>query len=140
MTEPSTQFARKRHPALQGLRIVVVEDDRDSREMLEELLRYEGAEVEAAGDATSGLAAVVRSRPDVLLSDIGLPGEDGWSLLRRCRDLTPSGERTPAIAITALMSPEDRARSLAAGFDEHVCKPLNFNQLVQKILNFTGRN
>jgi CheY-like chemotaxis protein len=125
-------------PLLQGLRILVVEDEQDSRELLDELLRYEGAEVETAADAASGFEALVRFEPEVLLSDIGLPGEDGYSLIRRCRGLPNQGQ-VPAIAVTAFCRPQDQARSLAAGFNDHVCKPLDVGDLVQRILRLTGR-
>lgn len=124
---------------LSGLRVVLVEDDADSREMLEELLTYEGALVESAEDAASGLAAIARFKPAVLLSDIGLPGEDGYSLMRRCRSLPSSEATVPAIAVTAFSRPEDKARSRAAGFDDHVTKPLDLGDLVQRILRVTGR-
>jgi len=135
----ASQSLRPSPPLLQGLRVLVVEDEDDSRELLDELLSYEGAHVETASDAASGFAALVRFKPAVLLSDIGLPGEDGYSLIRRCRGLSVDEGHIPAIAVTAFCRPEDRARSLAAGFDDHICKPLDLGDLVQRILRIAGR-
>jgi CheY-like chemotaxis protein len=131
-----TENAQPALLSLQGLRILVVEDDDDSRELLEEFLGHEGAEVETAGDAAAGFAALVRFKPAVLLSDIGLPGEDGHAFIRRCRNL-PSAEQLPAIAVSAYCRPQDQAKSRAAGFDDHICKPLDLGALVKSILRLT---
>jgi len=133
------QASRVAPPSLQGLRVLVVEDDDDSREMLEELLSYEGAEVETAADAAAGLAALLQFKPNVMLSDIGLPGEDGYSLMRRCRRLQLAEARVPAIAVTAFCRSQDKAESRAAGFNDHVSKPLDLGDLVRRILRVIGR-
>lgn len=123
---------------LSGLRVLVVEDDDDSRDLLGEYLQSEGASVETAPDAACGMEALLRFKPAVLLSDIGMPGEDGLSFMRRCRQLPHADERgVVAIAVTAYCRPEDRARTLAAGFDEYVPKPLDLPSLVQKIVRLT---
>jgi CheY-like chemotaxis protein len=136
---PASSRPFPEQPLLEGLRVLVVEDDDDSRELLDELLRYEGAEVETAPDAAAGFAALMRFKPAVLVSDIGLPGEDGYSLLRRCRSLPAAEAQVPAIAVTAFCRPQDRARSQAAGFADHICKPIELRQLVASILRVTGR-
>ncbi len=81
--------------------------------------------MEAAASARDALLAIERAPPAVVLSDIGMPGEDGYTLIRRIRELgDPSVARVPAVALTAFARPEDRARSLSAGFNEHVAKPV----------------
>ncbi|HYP89057.1 MAG TPA: response regulator [Polyangiaceae bacterium] len=125
---------------LNGLRVLVVEDEPDSRELLGEFLSYEGAEVVTAEDAAHGMEALLRFKPSVLLSDIGMPGEDGHAFIRRCRQLEERDLGSiPAIAVTAFGRPEDRARSLAAGFNEHLCKPIDLSNLVTRILQLTLR-
>lgn len=91
-----------------------------------------------AADARHGFAALLEFKPALLLSDIGLPDEDGYALIRRCRGL-PEHEvaQVPAIAVTAYCRPEDKAKSLAAGFDEHLCKPIDFSKLISSILRLT---
>lgn len=125
---------------LAALRIVVVEDDDDAREVLATLLTGAGAEVETAPDAPTALRLVAATRPDVLVSDIGMPGEDGHSLLRRVRALPEAdGGKTPAIALTAYTRAEDRAAALDAGFDAHVPKPLDPGRIIAAITRLVGR-
>jgi CheY-like chemotaxis protein len=126
---------------LNGLRVLVVEDEPDSRELLGEFLSYEGAEVVTAEDAAHGMEALLRFKPAVLLSDIGMPGEDGHAFIRRCRQLEERDLGSiPAIAVTAFGRPEDKARSLAAGFNDHLCKPIDLPTLVTRILQLTLRD
>jgi CheY-like chemotaxis protein len=123
--------------SLMGFNILVVDDDPDARELTALLLRRHGAEVRpaaSAAEAFSTLAASADFLPDLLLSDIGMPDEDGYSLITRVRALTPgSGGRIPAIALTAFGSNEDRARAFSCGFDAHLTKPVEPNQLVAEI-------
>jgi CheY-like chemotaxis protein len=115
--------ASVKHP-LSNVRILVVEDDPDARELLCTLLESEGVLVTSAASAEEAMERFAETRPDILLSDIGLPGEDGCSLMRRVRALGPEGGGSlPAVAITAYGSGEDVRRVLGAGFDKHVCKP-----------------
>jgi PAS domain S-box-containing protein len=112
-------------PGLGGVRVLAVEDDLASREMLGAMLRRLGAEVVLAQSAAEGYAMLQQYRPDVLLSDIEMPGENGYELMRRVRALAPAdGGMTPAAAITAHVGPEDRVKALAAGFGLHVAKPV----------------
>jgi PAS domain S-box-containing protein len=112
-------------PRLGGVRVLAVEDDPASREMLGAMLRRLGAEVVLAQSASEGFAMVREYRPDVLLSDIEMPGESGYELMKRVRALPAAdGGLTPAAAITAHVGPEDRVRALAAGFELHVAKPV----------------
>jgi signal transduction histidine kinase/ActR/RegA family two-component response regulator len=118
-------------PSLAGVRVLVVDDEEDARELVATILTRCGAEVEVAHSASEGLVTLERRRPDVLLSDIEMPDEDGYSLIRRVRSLP--GERgglVPAAALTAYASAQDRAKALAAGFDVHVPKPIQPAELV----------
>ncbi len=129
------------HP-LQGLDILVVEDDPDAREMLSLVLTDRGASVRLATDHEGAIDAVRKAIPDVLISDIGLPGKDGYEVIRDVRSLeqtaiAPAG-RLPAIALTAFSRVDDRRRALDAGFDEHLTKPLRPHALVTAIETLTG--
>jgi PAS domain S-box-containing protein len=120
--------------ALRGLNVLVVEDDDDGRELLEMVLNDYGAHVTAVASAGAALETLSRGGHDVLVSDIGLPMEDGYSLLRRVRELdAASGGKIPAIALTAYASGDDRARALAAGFEAHVTKPVEPQELAAAV-------
>ncbi|HSS48941.1 MAG TPA: ATP-binding protein, partial [Thermoanaerobaculia bacterium] len=119
---------------LAGLRLLVVEDEPTGREMLVALLEQYGAEVVATASAEEALTALERAVPDILLSDIGMPGESGYDLLRRVRALSADrGGRVPAIAFTAYSSNQDRLESLDAGFQAHLAKPTDPARLVAMI-------
>ncbi len=125
---------------LAGLRLLVVEDEDTGREMLVALLEQYGAEVVAAASAEEALAALERIVPDVLLSDIGMPGQSGYDLLRRVRSLSVDrGSRVPAIAFTAYSSDQDRLTSLDAGFQAHLAKPADPARLVAMITALAQR-
>ena len=119
---------------LDGISILLVEDDRDTRESLALVFEHMGAQVVSVETAATALAEIVRARPDVLVSDIGLPGEDGYHLIRsvRLRD-ADADRRLPAIAVTAYVRVEDRVRSFVAGFDAHVDKPAEPNAIAELI-------
>lgn len=112
----------------EGLQIVVIEDNDDARVTLQEALGTFHHHVEAAGDGTSGLALVLASKPDVALVDIGLPGIDGYEIARQVR-AQMDGTAPRLIAMTGYGQPEDRARAVAAGFDEHIVKPVVLKKL-----------
>jgi signal transduction histidine kinase/ActR/RegA family two-component response regulator len=128
---------------LSGYNILVVDDDPDARDLTTMLLRQNGANVRpasSAAEAFSALAASADSLPDLLLSDIGMPDEDGYSLITRVRELPPSdGGYVPAIALTAFGSAEDRSRAYASGFDLHLTKPIEPNQLVAEIARLAAK-
>jgi signal transduction histidine kinase len=109
---------------LSGVRILVVEDDEDARDLLVTVLTQQGAKVSHAGNATEALASVSHSLPDVMLSDIGLPGEDGYDLMRAIRARGFGADTLPAIALTAYSRREDQRLALQAGFQAHVAKPV----------------
>jgi PAS domain S-box-containing protein len=116
---------------LAGLRLLVVDDDLDSCETLSLLLSRAGARVATATSAAEALATLERSRPDVLVADIGMPGENGYDLLHQVRMRPPErGGAVPAIALTAYTRAEDRERALAAGFQAHLPKPVNTAELM----------
>jgi signal transduction histidine kinase/ActR/RegA family two-component response regulator len=120
---------------LQGLRILVIEDDPDSRDMLETILRFHGAEVSGAKDVVAGFDTFVTMRPDVLVSDVGLPELDGYDLIRRIRALPDvQGGKTPAIALTGYVSMQDQSLALSAGYQEHLPKPIDTDKLIDSIL------
>jgi CheY-like chemotaxis protein len=116
---------------LGGLRVLVVEDDPDIRELLASILTQAGAVVQSAESAASGFDKFHGFRPQLLLSDIGMPFEDGYSLIRRVRALgADAGGLVPSIALTAFTSDSDRARALRAGFTLHLGKPVEAIELV----------
>ena len=118
-----------------GRRILLVEDHGDGRQMLADLLRLWGHEVEEAADGPAGLERLRQVVPDVALIDIGLPGLDGYELARRARG---GGRRVRLIAVTGYGQPADRRRALEAGFDAHLVKPVNLEQL-RRLLDGTSR-
>jgi CheY-like chemotaxis protein len=121
-------------PNLEGIRVLVIEDHPDTRELVSAVLSEHGARVEAAGAAADGFDAFCACAPDVLVADIGLPGEDGYALMRRIRARKPSdGGSIPALALTAYARAEDRALALAAGFNAHLPKPVDSGELVASV-------
>jgi PAS domain S-box-containing protein len=126
--------AEQRIEPLDQLRVLVVDDDLNTREMLSIVMQAHGAQVRTAGNAAEALSLVVEWSPQLLLSDISMPGEDGYSLIRRVRELPrDAGALLPAVAITAMASAEDREEALRAGFQAHVAKPLHFGMLLDLI-------
>ena len=113
-----------------GGRILVVEDEEDSRESLRLLLETDGHEVSLAANGVDGLAQLASFQPDVALVDVGLPGMDGYELARRVREL-PSGKKVKLIAVTGYGSEKARQRARQAGFDLHVTKPVTYEELVR---------
>jgi signal transduction histidine kinase/ActR/RegA family two-component response regulator len=127
-------------PSLQGLRVLVVDDEPDTRLLLRTVLERCGSEVATAGSAADAIAAFAQSRPDVIISDIGMPGEDGYELIGKLRAAEAgSGGRVPAIALTAYARVEDRVRALNAGFQVHVPKPIEPVELLAVVASLTGR-
>jgi CheY-like chemotaxis protein len=117
---------------LAGRRILLVEDSADARDVMELLLTNAGAEVAMTGDGAAGLDWLSANAVDVIISDIGMPGMDGWEMMRRFRSL-PASTPVPAVALTAHVTPADRARSMAAGFQEHLAKPVDIDELFRVI-------
>jgi signal transduction histidine kinase/CheY-like chemotaxis protein len=123
-----------RLPPLAGVRVLVVDDDADARDLITAVLGQSGAEVVTAASTVEALDALARARPHVLVSDLSMPGDDGYALLRRVRELGLDHERRmPAVALTAFARAEDRARALAAGYAVHVSKPVEPAALVEVV-------
>jgi CheY-like chemotaxis protein len=121
---------------LNGVHILIVEDDTDSRNVLAVLLQRLGALVEAVASAKEAFDRVSHRRPDVLVSDIGMPDEDGYSLIRRVRQLGDA-RKLPAIALTAYARKQDADEALASGYDRHLPKPVAPADLIQAIKSVT---
>ena len=116
---------------LDGARILVVDDERDTLDVIEMLLRTHGAETRSAGSAAEGMACLQTFRPEVLVSDLAMPGEDGLALMKRVRALPPEqGGTVAAVALSAHVYKEDQDRALAAGFDAFVPKPVRPRALI----------
>ncbi len=121
-------------PLLTGLRILVVDDEPDARTLMKRLLEERGAVVRTAGSSREALEAIREERPGILISDIGMPGEDGYAFIKSLRSLGPeAGGNIPAIALTAFARTEDRRRALASGFQMHVTKPVDPVELITVI-------
>jgi len=119
---------------LYGLKILVVDDDVDTRELIEWVLKRVGAEVRSVGSAREALEVLEREKPHLLVSDLAMPEEDGYSLLKKIRALPPErGGRTPAVALTGHSLVQDRLQSLRAGFQSHVPKPVVPEELVEVV-------
>src|SRR6185295_16803079 len=113
-------------PALKGVRALVVDDDRDSRELLTELLRARGVQVTAVDSGAACLALLDRNVPDIIVSDIAMPGLDGFAMMERVRERpVERGGRVPAVAVSAYAGHEDSERSLVSGFEAHLSKPVD---------------
>ena len=126
-------------PILAGVRVLVVDDEADAREMLNLTLLQCGAEARTTASVPEALDLLTHWRPHVLVSDVGMPGEDGYSLIARVRALGPDlGGLIPAVALTGYAGPEDRVRLLAAGYQRHIAKPVDLGELVKVVANLAG--
>jgi len=118
--------------------VLVVDDEPDARSLVERLLRDCNARVITASSAGDAVTAVIREEPDMLISDIGMPGEDGYELIRRVRALDNGQETLPAIALTAYARAEDRARAFESGFQLHLAKPVEPTELIAGVKRLAG--
>ncbi|HWS85850.1 MAG TPA: ATP-binding protein [Pyrinomonadaceae bacterium] len=133
-TEEPAAGGRAQSPALKGLRVLLVDDDEDTLQLLSMLLRKHGVEVASAASAALALGTLEQVRPDLLVSDIGMPEVDGYELMRTVRTLEAEhGRRTPALALTAYAGEGDRQLALDAGFDDHLAKPVEPEALLSAI-------
>ncbi len=124
---------------LDGLRLLVVDDQEEARQLLTHTLREGGASVTVAESGFAALALLEQQLFDLLICDIAMPEMDGYELLRRLREQSPGSQRLPAIALTAHSRPQDRLRALAAGFQMHIAKPVEPEELITVIASLTGR-
>jgi len=123
---------------LKELRILIVEDDLDTQELLKTVLQQHGADVVTVESAASALAELSQSKPDVIISDIAMAGQSGYELIRKVRSLGPdAGGHIPAVALTAYAGVADRRRALLAGFQTHLAKPVEPDDLIAVILSLT---
>jgi CheY-like chemotaxis protein/nitrogen-specific signal transduction histidine kinase len=121
-------------PSLEGTRILLVEDEPDSRELIAMVLRGRGADVVAVGSCREALSAFAKQRPHLVISDIAMPGESGYDLIERLRSLpAEQGGATPAIALTAYAGAEDVSHALRVGFDTHIAKPVEMHDLIRAV-------
>jgi CheY-like chemotaxis protein len=127
-------------PDLMGLRVLIVDDEPEARILIQEVLELCGAKAEECGTAEEALERLTAGKFDILVSDIGMPEEDGYSLIERVRSLpAEKGGRIPAIALTAYARVEDRVRALKAGFQAHLPKPIEPVELAAVVASQTGR-
>ena len=125
---------------LQGLRVLVVDDDADTREILCVVLGQRGAEVRAAASSTDALEAFHEWKPNVLVSDLGMPGEDGFAFIEKVRRLAPEeGGNIPAAALTAYAREEDSQRAQSAGYQVHISKPVDPARLAAVVAGLARR-
>jgi PAS domain S-box-containing protein len=140
MREVERRHSRKGSVRLDGLHVLLVEDDDDSRKLLGTMLRRYGARVTSTKSAAEAFSVFSHELPDVLISDIGMPDEDGYEFMRKLRALPrEKGGQTPAIALTGYASRKDRERALAAGYHQHVPKPIEQTEMVAAIAALVGR-
>jgi PAS domain S-box-containing protein len=141
-TEVREELLSEKNPnmSLDGLLILVVDDEEDTRQLLVQALTFYGATVISASSAEEALSAIQDKNPEFLVSDIGMPDEDGYSLIKKVRSLPDEHQRNiVAVALTAFTRAQDRMRALAAGFQNHVSKPVEPDELVTVIASLTGR-
>ena len=125
---------------LEGIKVLVVDDEPDARALVKRLLEDRRAQVTTAGSVAEAMERFQAERPDVLVSDIGMPGEDGYALIRKVRALAPEqGGSTPAVALTAYARTEDRLKALMAGFQVHAVKPVDATELLALVATLAGR-
>jgi signal transduction histidine kinase/ActR/RegA family two-component response regulator len=136
----SSETNRYDNHSLEGLRVLLVDDEPEARQIISTVIKRMGAEVKACESASEALKTLIDWRPDVLMSDIAMPDEDGYSLIGKVRSLPrDKGGATPAAALTAYARDEDRRRALDAGYQMHISKPVTSTQLVTLIARLVGR-
>ncbi|BAZ66642.1 MAG: response regulator [Pelatocladus maniniholoensis HA4357-MV3] len=142
-TEQTTKIASSKgltESSLNGLQVLIVDDDTDTREYVATVLQDSGAEVTAVSSVQLALLAIAKSLPDILISDISMPEEDGYSLIRKIRKMQPEqGGNLPAIALTAYARSQDCQQALDAGFQMYVTKPVEPNQLINSVAKLMQR-
>jgi len=127
-------------PGLTNLKVLVVDDQADTLDVVSTMLNACGADVRTCGNAADALVTTRTWRPDVLIADLAMPGEDGYSLIRKLRAMSPAdGGTTPAVALTAHAQVEDRLHALSAGFSMHVPKPVEPDELASIVASLAGR-
>jgi CheY-like chemotaxis protein len=139
--EPSLALSNGKLPSLDQVQVLVVEDHTDTREFITMVLQESGAKVTAVSSVSEALQYLEQTSPDVLVSDIGMPTEDGYKLIHKVRNREPDwGTHIPAIALTAYARAEDQSRALDAGFEMHVPKPVEPKELLNIVAQAVGRS
>ena len=126
-------------PKLDGVRALIVDDEGDALELIRRVLESRGASVTTVGSGEEALRLLERSEPDVIISDIGMPGMDGYQFMRRMRAAEPKDRRTPALALTAFARPDDRKHAILAGYQAHLAKPFDMAELAIVVAGLVGR-
>ena len=126
-------------PSLAGVHALVVDDEADARDLIQRVLKEQGATVSVAASGAEAMRIMETSELDILISDVGMPDMDGYQLMRRVRASEPKGRRIPALALTAFARAEDRKRALLAGYQSHVAKPVDMAELVIVIAGLVSR-
>jgi CheY-like chemotaxis protein len=128
-------------PQLSGIRVLVVDDEPDTCEVLKIMIEQYGGEVKTCASSAEALETLTHWQPDVLISDIEMPGEDGYNLIEKVRSLEPEqGGNVPALALTAYARVDDRLRALSAGYQMHLAKPAEPVELTTVITSLAARN
>ena len=136
VADPVTEVPRR----LDGLRVLIVDDEPEARELIAAILQGQGARVDQAASAAEALRSFALARPDVLVSDIGMPDEDGYTLLRQVRFLSREHTRqVPALALTAYAARQDAAQAVLAGFQLHLAKPVVPARLIDAVARLAGQ-
>jgi CheY-like chemotaxis protein len=126
---------------LDGLHVLVVDDHADTRELLSVTLTNFGADVKTCASSTDALATVKSWKPDCIVSDLGMPGEDGYELIKKVRALgKKDGGKIPAIALTGFAGPHDKMQAIAAGYQTHIPKPVDLGDLTSEIVRLVQKN
>jgi len=135
----ASQAKEDEHPTLAGVRVLVVDDESDARDLVRRVLEESGAKVLMAATASDGLGIVRSEHVDVIVSDIGMPGTDGYDFIRSVRQIDSSAGGIPAAALTAFARAEDRTRALRAGYQIHVAKPVDATELTAVVATLAAR-
>ncbi len=138
-TVPNALEPQVELPGLAGVHAFIIDDEIDGREILQRVLEGQGAQVTGFASAELALATLRNNRPSVIVSDLGMPGMDGYQFMRTLRAREARNERIPALALTAFARAEDRKRSLLAGYQAHLAKPFDIAELVLVIADLVGR-
>ena len=136
---PAVSVVENFPPLLEALRVLVVDDDADARELIRRTLERGRAVTKTAASVDEALEAFETFKPDVLVSDIGMPGRDGFALIHEIRSRGRSARDLPAIALTAFVSSVDRRKILMAGYQLHLAKPVEPNELIAAVASLVGR-
>jgi hypothetical protein len=126
-------------PKLDGVRALVVDDEGDALELIQRVLENQGAHVTTMRSGEEALDWLERSTPDLLISDIGMGGMDGYQFMRQMRATEPKGRRIPALALTAFARPDDRKHAILAGYQAHLAKPFDMAELAIVVAGLVGR-